>query len=109
MKQSEIVFETKMNIIGLLNKDNDNEFINENNTFFIDNYINMFEVVFKNINENEIKEDLVEQIYLSDQDFIKLENIIEENIKIYLNEFFFYKLLTNENKKYYCFSFPKKL
>ena len=109
VKQSEIVFETKMNIIGLLNKDNDNEFINENNTFFIDNYINMFEVVFKNINENEIKEDLVEQIYLSDQDFIKLENIIEENIKIYLNEFFFYKLLTNENKKYYCFSFPKKL
>ena len=109
VKQSEIVFETKMNIIGLLNKDNDNEFINENNTFFIDNYINMFEVVCKNINENEIKEDLVEQIFLSEQDFIKLETIIEENIKIYLNEFFFYKLLTNENKKYYCFSFPKKL
>ena len=97
-----------MNIIGLINKDDD-EIINEKNIFLIDNYINMFEVVFKNINENENKEDLVEQIYLNDEDFIMLGNIIEENIKIYLNEFFFYKLLTNENKKYYCFSFPKKL
>ena len=107
-KQSEIIFETKMNIIGLINKDDD-EIINEKNIFLIDNYINMFEVVFKNINENENKEDLVEQIYLNDEDFVMLGNIIEENIKIYLNEFFFYKLLTNENKKYYCFSFPKKL
>ena len=107
-KQSEIIFETKMNIIGLINKDDD-EIINEKNIFLIDNYINKFEVVFKNINENENKEDLVEQIYLNDEDFVMLGNIIEENIKIYLNEFFFYKLLTNENKKYYCFSFPKKL
>ena len=107
-KQSEIIFETKMNIIGLINKD-DEEITNEKNIFLIDNYINMFEVVFKSINENENKEDLVEQIYLNDEDFVMLGNIIEENIKIYLNEFFFYKLLANENKKYYCFSFPKKL
>jgi len=105
-KQKEIIFETKMNIVGLIDKDNA---ITNDNTFFIDNYINMFEVVVKNIETSEIyKEDLIEKIYLNENDFGILQNIIEENINKYITEFFFYKLLTNEIKKFYCFSFPKK-
>ena len=104
-RQSEIIFETKMNIVGLIDKDN--ELLKENNIFLIDNYINMFEVQLKEINKN--KEDLVQILYLNENDFTFLEDIIEENTKKYLADFFFYKLLINENKKYYCFSFPKKL
>ena len=104
-RQSEIIFETKMNIVGLIDKDN--ELLKENNIFLIDNYINMFEVQLKEINKN--KEDLVQILYLNENDFTSLEDIIEENTKKYLADFFFYKLLINENKKYYCFSFPKKL
>ena len=105
-KQKEIIFETKMNIVGLIDKDN---VITNDNIFFIDNYINMFEVVVKNIETSEIyKEDLIEKIYLNENDFDILQNIIEENINKYITEFFFYKLLTNEIKKFYCFSFPKK-
>ena len=105
-KQTEIIFETKMNIVGLIDKDN--EIIDEN-IFFIDNYINMFGVEFKDIEKKQNnKGDLVDIIYLNEQDFHLLGNIIEENRKKYMTEFFFYKLLTNENKKFYCFSFPKK-
>ena len=105
-KQTEIIFETKMNIVGLIDKDN--EIIDEN-IFFINNYINMFGVEFKDIEKKENnKGDLVDIIYLNEKDFYLLGNIIEENRKKYMTEFFFYKLLTNENKKFYCFSFPKK-
>ena len=105
-KQREIIFETKMNIVGLI--DNNIGIIGDN-TFYVDNYINMFEVGFKDIEENKInKEDLIEKIYLDEKDFSLLGNIIEENIQKYVTEFFFYKLLTNETKKFYCFSFPKK-
>ena len=104
-RQSEIIFETKMNIIGLIDKDD--KINSEENIFFIDNYINMFQIIYKDLNNNEIAEDSIGSIYLSEKDFIILESIIEENIKNYMTEFFFYKLLTNENKKYYCFSFPK--
>ena len=106
-KQIEIVFETKMSIVGLIDKINNLN--NEEKIFLIDNYINMFQVIYKEMDKNEVKEDLVEKIYLNEKDFNILENIIEENIKKYTTEFFFYKLLTNENKKYYCFSFPKKV
>ena len=106
-KQIEIVFETKMSIVGLIDKINNLN--NEEKIFLIDNYINMFQVIYKEMDKNEVKEDLVEKIYLNEKDFNILENIIEENIKKYMTEFFFYKLLTNENKKYYCFSFPKKV
>jgi len=106
-KQIEIVFETKMNIVGLIDKDNNLN--NEEKIFLIDNYINMFQVTYKEMDKSEVKEDLVGVIYLNEQDFNILDNIINENIKKYLTEFFFYKLLTNENKKYYCFSFPKKI
>ena len=105
-KNSEIIFETKMNIVGLIDKDNG---IIEDNLFLIDNYINMFTVLFKKKEINEFKGDLIDNIYVNEQDFSLLENIIENNIKKYMSEFFFYKLLTNENKKYYCFSFPKKI
>jgi len=105
-KQTEIIFETKMNIVGLIDKDN--EIIDEN-IFFINNYINMFGVEFKDIEKKENnKGDLVDIIYLNEKDFYLLGNIIEENRKKYMTEFFFYKLLTNENKKFYCFSVPKK-
>ena len=104
-KQKEIIFETKMNIVGLIDKSIG---IIDDYIFYIDNYINMFEVIFKNIEKNEInKEDLIGKIYLDEKDFSLLENIIEENIQKYITEFFFYKLLTNEIKKFYCFSFPK--
>ena len=104
-KQKEIIFETKMNIVGLIDKSIG---IIDDYIFYIDNYINMFEVIFKDIEKNEInKEDLIGKIYLDEKDFSLLENIIEENIQKYITEFFFYKLLTNEIKKFYCFSFPK--
>ena len=104
-KQKEIIFETKMNIVGLIDKSIG---IIDDYIFYIDNYINMFEVIFKDIEKNEInKEDLIGKIYLDEKDFSLLENIIEENIQKYIIEFFFYKLLTNEIKKFYCFSFPK--
>ena len=104
-KQKEIIFETKMNIVGLIDKSIG---IIDDYIFYIDNYINMFEVIFKDIEKNEInKEDLIGKIYLDEKDFSSLENIIEENIQKYITEFFFYKLLTNEIKKFYCFSFPK--
>ena len=96
-----------MSIVGLIDKINNLN--NEEKIFLIDNYINMFQVIYKEMDKNEVKEDLVEKIYLNEKDFNILENIIEENIKKYKTEFFFYKLLTNENKKYYCFSFPKKV
>ena len=95
-----------MSIVGLIDKINNLN--NEEKIFLIDNYINMFQVIYKEMDKNEVKEDLVEKIYLNEKDFNILENIIEENIKKYKTEFFFYKLLTNENKKYYCFYFPKK-
>ena len=104
-KQKEIIFGTKMNIVGLIDKSIG---IIDDYIFYIDNYINMFEVIFKDIEKNEInKEDLIGKIYLDEKDFSLLENIIEENIQKYITEFFFYKLLTNEIKKFYCFSFPK--
>ena len=104
-KQKEIIFETKMNIVGLIDKSIG---IIDDYIFYIDNYINMFEVIFKDIEKNEInKEDLIGKIYLDEKDFSLLENIIEENIQKYITEFFFYKLLTSEIKKFYCFSFPK--
>ena len=94
-----------MNIVGLIDKSIG---IIDDYIFYIDNYINMFEVIFKDIEKNEInKEDLIGKIYLDEKDFSLLENIIEENIQKYITEFFFYKLLTNEIKKFYCFSFPK--
>jgi len=40
-KQLEIIFETKINILGLIDK---NCNANEETKFLIDNYVNMFEV-----------------------------------------------------------------
>ena len=112
-KKEEIIFETKINIVGLINNNynsiNINEIDNKTKNFVIDNYINMFEVKIRKIENSINNEDLVEIIYLNEKDFSDLENILEENMKLYKVELFFYKLLVNESKKFYCFSYPKKI
>jgi hypothetical protein len=103
----EIIFETKINILGLIDKNCDiNTNINEN--ILIDNYVNMFEINSGNFEKNENNYDLNDIIILNDKDFNLLQNIIHENIDFYFSELFFYKLLTNESKKFYCLSLPKK-
>jgi hypothetical protein len=104
----EIIFETKINILGLIDKNCDiNTNINEN--ILIDNYVNMFEINSGNgFEKNENNYDLNDIIILNDKDFNLLQNIIQENIDFYFSELFFYKLLTNESKKFYCLSLPKK-
>ena len=102
----EISIDAKINILGLINKNCE---INEyNEKILIDNYINMFETNFSQSAKYELDSDCLYTIILNDRDFDLLENIIKENMDYYFSELFFYKLLTNENKKYYCFSMPKK-
>lgn len=109
-KQLEIIFETKINILGLIDK---NCNANEETKFLIDNYVNMFEVNWGQISKNDMSNyennfNYKENIILNENDFALLENILQENIGYYFSELFFYKLLTKENKKIYCFSIPKK-
>ena len=109
-KQLEIIFETKINILGLIDK---NCNANEETKFLIDNYVNMFEVNWGQISKNDMSNyennfNYKENIILNENDFALLENIVQENIRYYFSELFFYKLLTKENKKIYCFSIPKK-
>lgn len=109
-KQLEIIFETKINILGLIDK---NCNANEEKKFLIDNYVNMFEVNWGQISKDDISNyennfNYKENIILNENDFSLLEKIIQENFDYYFSELFFYKLLTNENKKIYCFSIPKK-
>ena len=109
-KQLEIIFETKINILGLIDK---NCNVNEETKFLIDNYVNMFEVNWGLISKNDMSNyennfDYKENVILNENDFSLLEKIIQENFDYYFSELFFYKLLTNENKKIYCFSIPKK-
>ena len=80
--------------------------INEN--ILIDNYVNILEINSGNFEKNENNYDLNDIIILNDKDFNLLQNIIQENIDFYFSELFFYKLLTNESKKFYCLSLPKK-
>ena len=111
-RQLEIIFETKINILGLIDKNNEinnNEKLNINENILIDNYINMFEINFGQFSKEEIiNNNSNENIILNEKDFNILENIIKENMEFYFSELFFYKLLTNENKKFYCFSIPRK-
>jgi hypothetical protein len=109
-KQLEIIFETKINILGLIDK---NCNVNEETKFLIDNYVNMFEVNWGQISKSDMSNyennfNYKENIILNENDFSLLEKIIQENFDYYFSELFFYKLLTNENKKIYCFSIPKK-
>ena len=109
-KQLEIIFETKINILGLIDKDCN---VNEETKFLIDNYVNMFEVNWEKISKEDMSNyennfNYKENIILNENDFNLLEKIIQENFDYYFSELFFYKLLTKENKKIYCFSIPKK-
>jgi hypothetical protein len=109
-KQLEIIFETKINILGLIDKDCN---VNEEKKFLIDNYVNMFEVNWGQISKDDMNNyennfNYKENIILNENDFSLLEKIIQENFDYYFSELFFYKLLTNKNKKIYCFSIPKK-
>ena len=109
-KQLEIIFETKINILGLIDKDCN---VNEEKKFLIDNYVNMFEVNWGQISKDDMNNyennfNYKENIILNENDFSLLEKIIQENFDYYFSELFFYKLLTNDNKKIYCFSIPKK-
>jgi hypothetical protein len=102
----EIIFDTKINILGLIDKDLNN--IDESvEKFLINNYVNMFEVNIGKIENDKLLYEEKNNVILNEKDFILLQNIIKENIEFYFSELFFYKLLTNENKKYYCFSLPK--
>ena len=103
----EITFETKINILGLIDK-NCNIDTNINENILIDNYVNMFEVNFGNFENNENNNNINDIIILNEKDFNLLQNIIQQNIDLYFSELFFYKLLTNESKKFYCLSLPKK-
>ena len=106
--KSEIIFETKINILGLIKKncdDDDNKFIIN---FLIDNYVNMFEIKYSVIKKDELWCDNSNNIILNDKDFNLLEKIIQDNIDLYFSELFFYKLLTNENKRFYLLSLPRK-
>ena len=73
----------------------------------------MFEVNWGQISKDDMNNyennfNYKENIILNENDFSLLEKIIQENFDYYFSELFFYKLLTNENKKIYCFSIPKK-
>ena len=103
----EITFETKINILGLIDK-NCNIDTNINENILIDNYVNMFEVNFGKFENNENNNNINDIIILHEKDFNLLQNIIQQNIDLYFSELFFYKLLTNESKKFYCLSLPKK-
>lgn len=103
----EIVFETKINILGLIDK-NFKDCKEIGGSVLIDNYVNMCEVNIKQIEKDELINDNSNYIILNDRDFKFLEKIIQENMDFYFSELFFYKLLANENKKYYCFSIPHK-
>ena len=108
-KKMKITFETKINILGLVDKDiNINTY--SSTIFLIDHYINLFEVNSTQIENNEIINDNLNSIILNERDFNLLENIIQKNMEIFFSELFFYKLLTNENKNkfFYCFIIPKK-
>ena len=103
----EIIFETKINILGLI--DNNCDVNNESNdNILIDNYVNMFEVIYGKFEMNDISYNLSDSIILNEKDFNLLKSIIQENMDFYFSELFFYKILTNENKKFYCLSLPKK-
>ena len=102
----EIIFDTKINILGLIDKDLNN--IDESvEKFLINNYVNMFEVNIGKIENDKLLYEEKNNVILNEKDFILLQKIIKENIEFYFSELFFYKLLTNENKKYYCLSLPK--
>ena len=108
-KNLKIIFEIKINILGLIDKNckiNSEDFKN----ILIDNYINLFEVDCIQIEKNELIIENISNIILNERDFILLENIIQNNMEFYFSELFFYKLLINENKNknYYCFAIPKK-
>ena len=108
-KNIKIIFETKINILGLIDKDVN---INTDSSaiILIDNYINLFEVNFIQIENNELMNDNLNNIILNEGDFDLLENIIQKNMEFFFSELFFYKLLINENKNkyFYCFIIPKK-
>ena len=105
-KNLEINIDAKINILGLISKDCE---VNEyNGNILIDNYINMYEVNFCQNEKFKLDNDCMYSIILNDKDCNLLETLIKENMDFYFSELFFYKLLTNENKKYYCFSMPKK-
>ena len=102
----EININTKINILGLISKKCEiNEF---NGNILIDNYINLFEINCSHYVKYEMDDDCFYSIILNERNFTLLENIIKENMEFYFSELFFYKLLTDENKKFYCFSIPKK-
>ena len=105
-KNAKIIFDTKINILGLIQKNcNVNTF--ETN-FLIDNYVNMFEINYSPIDKDELYNDNSNNIILNDKDFNILEKIIQDNMDCYFSELFFYKLLTNVNKKFYLLSLPRK-
>ena len=105
-KNAKIIFDTKINILGLIQKNGDvNTF--ENN-FLIDNYVNMFDINYSPIDKDELYNDNSNNIILNDKDFNILEKIIQDNMDCYFSELFFYKLLTNENKRFYLLSLPRK-
>ena len=105
-KNAIIIFDTKINILGLIQKNCDvNTF--ENN-FLIDNYVNMFDINYSPIDKDELCNDNSNNIILNDKDFNILEKIIQDNMDCYFSELFFYKLLTNENKRFYLLSLPRK-
>ena len=68
----------------------------------------MFEVIYGKFEMNDINYNLSDSIILNEKDFNLLKNIIQENMDFYFSELFFYKVLTNENKKFYCLSLPKR-
>ena len=102
-----ISFDTKINIVGLTKKYNNfNKDKNNSINVMVDDYVNFFEVaqikdVKNQINMLDNDENCME-VVLNNEDFGFLENTITENIKIYSNDMFFYRLLTNDHKKYYC-------
>ena len=105
-KNAKIIFDTKINILGLIQKNCDvNTF--ENN-FLIDNYVNMFEINYSPIDKDELCNDNSINIILNEKDFNILEKIIQDNMDFYFSELFFYKLLTNKNKSFYLLSLPRK-
>ena len=105
-KNAKIIFDTKINILGLIQKNcNVNTF--ETN-FLIDNYVNMFDINYSPIDKDELCNDNSINIILNEKDFNTLEKIIQDNMDFYFSELFFYKLLTNKNKSFYLLSLPRK-
>ena len=105
-KKVEIIFETKINILGLIDKDIDN-FDESVEKYLINNYVNMFEVNIGQVENDKLVYEDKNNVIVNEKDFNLLQNIIQGNMEYYFSELFFYKLLTNENKKYYFFSLPK--